>query len=82
MILGGAEKKWVGAESHPVGAKNFSAPPPVFFSAPPAEINSAPPAKFDSAPGAEQTREGAENFIIPRKMRDKHLIIDHWANPN
>ena len=26
-----------------------------------------PPAEFDSAPGAEQTRGGAENLIIPRE---------------
>ena len=61
-IMGG-RKKMGGGQNH---AKFFSAPP-VFFSAPPAEINSAPPAEFDSAPGAEQTREGAENLIIPRK---------------
>ena len=26
-----------------------------------------PPAEFNSAPGAEQTRGGAENLIIPRE---------------
>ena len=29
--------------------------------------DSAPPAEFNSAPGAEQTRGGAENLIIPRE---------------
>ena len=31
------------------------------------ENNSAPLAEFDSAPGAEQTRWGAENLIIPKE---------------
>ena len=66
FILAGAEnffrggrKKSGGAESHPKGAKKFSAPP-VFVSAPPAE--------FDSAPGAEQTRGGAENLCTPKAL--------------
>ena len=29
--------------------------------------NSAPLAEFDSAPGAEKTRWGAENLIIPKE---------------
>ena len=61
------------AELQPKGAIFFSAPP-VFFSNPSAEFFSAPPvffsnpsAEFNSAPGAEQTRGGAKNLIIPRE---------------
>ena len=50
----------------PPGRNQFC-PPAEFNSAPSAEFNSAPYAEFDFAPGAEQTREGAENLIIPRK---------------
>ena len=57
FILAGAEKKSGGAESHPKGAKKFSAPTVFVF---------APPAEFDSAPGAEHTRGGAYAHCAPR----------------
>ena len=36
-------------------------------------FNSAPLAEFNSAPGAEQTRGGAENLIIPRE-RGRNIL--------
>ena len=51
FILAGAENEFRGGRKKFRGAKIFS----------------APPAEYDSAPGAEQTREEAENLIIPRK---------------
>ena len=57
FFRGGRIKIW-GCRLEPKGREKIFCPP-CFFSAPSAE--------FNSAPGAEQTRGGAENLIIPRE---------------
>ena len=58
MNLGVAEKNRGGKNRVRMAKIFFSGP--LFFFLP-------SPAEFDSAPGAEQTRGGAENLIIPRE---------------